>query len=142
MYRFASVFAMLILAGLALPGCEKKPTLTPVQGTVRINGTPAGGIAVQFFPDHKRKTRGPRSIGETDESGNFTLKTDTGEEGAVVGFHRVVLDDLRKKVAQQGEIPSPNDTRIPEPYTQLTMTPVIIEVKPGQPVVIDVTRQQ
>jgi hypothetical protein len=140
MKRLALVLLLTTCAGLLMPGCEKKPAIAPVQGTVKINGVVAGGIDVQFYPDHKKDTRGPRSSGVTDENGAFTLKTDTGEEGAVVGFHRVVLDDTRRRVAQQGEMPSPDDSRIPEHYTQLAYTPVLIEVKPGQPIVIEVTR--
>lgn len=140
MKRLATMLFLMTATGLLMPGCEKKLAVASVQGTVKINGVLASGIGVQFYPDHKKNTRGPRSEGLTDENGAFTLKTDTGEEGAVIGFHRVILDDTRRKVAQQGEVPSQDDTRIPERYTQLGITPVIVEVKPGQPIVIEVTR--
>jgi hypothetical protein len=62
-----------------------------VEGTVTHNGRPAANIEVAFFAD--LDTRGPRASGLTDDAGRYRLVTEAGQEGAVVGNHRVCLLD-------------------------------------------------
>lgn len=83
-------FALALLVGLlAVTGCGG-PHTVPVEGTVTVNGKPVDGILVEFWPEGS----GPRSSGETDKEGRFSLKTDDGKrKGAVIGKHRVVLRD-------------------------------------------------
>jgi hypothetical protein len=83
--------APVLLAGLiALVGCGGGPRLAEVEGTVKVNGKGVEKVRVEFWPEGQ----GPRSAGETDKDGRFTLKTDDGTRaGAVIGKHRVVLRD-------------------------------------------------
>ncbi|HMP03817.1 MAG TPA: hypothetical protein PKD86_08410 [Gemmatales bacterium] len=140
MRRFALLASFLGLSVLAQAGCEKKATFAAVEGVIKINGQPESGLLIQFLPDHKQDTRGPRSTGESGEEGKFTLTADSGETGAVVGFHKVVVEDTRRKQAMQGQVPSPDDSRVPERFTQLKDTPIVVEVKPSTPIVIELTR--
>ncbi|MCI0457859.1 MAG: hypothetical protein L0Z62_12905, partial [Gemmataceae bacterium] len=81
---------VLLVGLLALVGCTKGPQLAPVEGTVKLKGKALDRIQVEFWPEGN----GPRSIGETDSQGRYTLMTDDGKrQGAVVGPHKVVLRD-------------------------------------------------
>lgn len=79
------------------------PQVAPVEGTVTLDGKPLDKILVEFFPT----TNGPRSFGETDAQGKFTLMTDDGKTvGAVVGNHKVTLKDgsvITKFMGRKGE---------------------------------------
>lgn len=87
--RLAS-FVPLVL--LALAGCGK-PALVPVTGQVKIDGKPAANVRVYFWPDPKPESYpGTRiGIGCTDESGRFTLKAGTGDDGLERGNYRVTF---------------------------------------------------
>ena len=62
----------------------------PVSGTVTMDGKPFAGVKVSFFPEPTEATSvRPFSVGVTDSDGKFELKTRYGEQGAVVGKHRV-----------------------------------------------------
>src|SRR5262245_56786821 len=77
-------------------GCNRGPTwnLASVDGTVTTDGSPLHGLQVVFMADFDAGMQGPRSTGTTDEAGHYRLRTDNGDEGAVVGKHRVLLLDF------------------------------------------------
>jgi len=89
---------MLILscAGLILgvAGCRggggggaDKPKVVPVSGTVKLDGQPAAGIGVMFFP--AGATRGTTYYASTDQSGKYVLAGGDGQKGAPVGEFNV-----------------------------------------------------
>jgi hypothetical protein len=91
MSRFRFAPCVLVAGLLALTGCGGGPKLATVEGTVKLKGKPLDKIQVEFWPEGQ----GPRSIGETDNQGRFTLTTDDGKRpGAVVGSHKVLLRDV------------------------------------------------
>jgi hypothetical protein len=94
------------LLTLAIAGCSKeiKYDLVPVKGTVKINGTPAANIFVQCMPDIMAGTKGPTSTGITDVNGNFELKTERNEVGAVPGKHVVILSDMDEERPAQDQV--------------------------------------
>jgi hypothetical protein len=95
------VGVLLLLPGLAsVVGCGSSETYANVQGKITVDGKPLEKIQVQFLPDPNQGTRGPRSVGVTDATGFFTLTTDDGRPGAVVGQHVVLLTDLNKGANQ------------------------------------------
>lgn len=64
--------------------------MAEVEGVVKMDDKPLDQIQVEFWPT----ASGPRSVGVTDASGRFVLKTDDGRmTGAAVGNHKVVLRD-------------------------------------------------
>jgi hypothetical protein len=136
-------------------GCQRKPTwnLAPVEGTVTKDGHPLANIEVIFRPDLETGTQGPRASGTTDEAGHYRLRTDNGDEGAVTGKHRVLLQDLKARKERMGRatsklqpkdiapLPSanakrPEEQRVPPRYGHFNETPLRVEVHPG-PQVID-----
>jgi hypothetical protein len=88
MMRFG--FVLVVLAAGLAGGCGGGPKIAPVSGVVKMKDKPLAQVQVEFYPEGN----GPRAVGETDAEGRFTLTTDTGKSGALVGVNRVVLRDL------------------------------------------------
>lgn len=145
----------LLLALLAAAGgCQKKPSwnLGMVEGTVSKGGRPLAHIQVVFLADTEAGTEGVRASAVTDEAGHYQVRTDIGEQGAVVGKNRVLLQDLagltmsggkkgRKgsgpKLPEGVELPkgqskkAANPQRVPNPYWNFKDTPLRVDVHPG-----------
>jgi hypothetical protein len=126
-------WVILVLSALpAGAGCGRTPLLAPVSGTVTLNGKPLPNVQVEFWPE----TSAPRSTGMTDEQGRFTLVTDTGSPGAVVGSHKVILHDLAI-YGEMGFRPREDTNikdkpaRFPFRYTDARQTPVRLTVEAG-----------
>lgn len=133
--------ALLAAALLFHCGCSVGPEFGKVAGKVVIPGHAADRLRIEFHPDATAGTAGPSSSGETDEQGNFQLScaTDAGvKEGAIVGQHRVVLQDLRLAESETGRgIPQ----RIRREHAEVLSTPLVVEVKPGeQEIVLDLSK--
>jgi hypothetical protein len=124
-----------------------------VEGTVTKGGIPLSGIEVVFLADPDAGTVGPRATGRTDEGGHYRLRTDHGEDGAVVGKHRVVIRDreatekqvrrfFRGKQRKEAARLSPemakrleeelknsaDEPRVPSSYGRINKTPLRVEV--------------
>lgn len=132
---------LVILCILAvMSGCsgESGPPpadVNPVSGTVKVDGEPAGGVTVTFFPaDGGGSAEG--ALGTTDESGNFTLHARDGREGAPAGKYRVLFTKL---VKPDGSPIGPEEmaadvgaeNALPEVYNNPTETPIGAEVPAG-----------
>jgi hypothetical protein len=123
------------LALVAAAGCGgPKYTFGEVEGTVKIDGKPAAKVLVQFMPDPGRSTSGPTAEAETDEQGRYKLRCEMPSmniraDGAVVGWHRVVLTDVGRIPAEQGKTGPP--PRVAPRYS-LATTELSYEVKPGK----------
>jgi len=86
--RFSLAALALALLGIGLlSGCGA--SLTPVSGTVTLDGQPVDHATVSFIPEDATVTNGEAS-GGTDASGNFTLVT-RGSPGAYPGTYKVVV---------------------------------------------------
>lgn len=120
--------------------------VAPVSGKVTLkNGQPLARVRVEFLPEEATGERYLRSIGTTDEKGNFTLLCDNGQPGAVIGMHRVVIapgDRNRGREEEnpfQAEIPGqprprPTGSTVPQNlaiYTSQATTPERREVVAG-----------
>lgn len=81
---------VMALSFMSLVSCSSGPEFAEVEGTITNNGQPLERIAVEFHP----KGEGPRSTGTTDATGKYTLTAETGQAGAIVGPHVVVLRDV------------------------------------------------
>jgi hypothetical protein len=77
---------------VAVAGCGTSK-FVPVSGKVTLDGKPLAGATVSFEPVTEPGTTPlpPGSLGKTDQNGNFTLQATSGENGALVGKHRVVI---------------------------------------------------
>jgi hypothetical protein len=70
---------------VAIAGCsDGRPTRVPVAGRVMIDGQPLAKGTVRFVPEGARP-----SSGRLDAGGQFQLTCYDGEDGAVLGRHRV-----------------------------------------------------
>jgi hypothetical protein len=123
----------LIVLVFASSGCGKPEfEVGEVEGVVRIGGREAPDLLVEFLPDPAKGTRGPTASAETDAQGRYRLrfpdrKTNNFVNGAVVGWNRVIIRDLRPAKTALG-IPS----RVPILYYEVSKTPLSQEVKPGK----------
>ncbi len=73
----------VLVAGLC--GCrDGRPTRVPVSGRVLVDGEPLTRGHVRFVPEGARP-----SGGILDSDGRFTLTCYDGQDGAVLGTHRV-----------------------------------------------------
>jgi hypothetical protein len=144
--------AVLVLAvAVAAAGCGPgRPAVAPVDGVVTMKGKPLPGLRIQFMPDPNKGTKGPTSAGVTDEQGRFKLKCADKRDGAVVGWHKVVINDMRVRLPnaprhggapldEKGRIGNADDvvqkpaaflsSRVPDPFTTSGRTPLSKEVK-------------
>jgi hypothetical protein len=148
----------LLALAAASEGCQRKSAwnLVPVEGTVTKNGRSLAGMQVVFMADVDAGTQGPKTSGVTDESGHYRLRTDNGDDGAVVGKHRVLIHDLhvvmkQRKGSRIGPLPKKGKQPLPKPleflkdqsksapdapwvpprYGRFDQTPLRVEVHPG-----------
>jgi hypothetical protein len=78
---------LILLALLAIAGCEGRPTRYKVSGQVLIDGKPLPAGQMIVMPDNAR-----RATAILDENGRFTLTTydqDGQGDGVVPGTHKV-----------------------------------------------------
>jgi len=111
-----------------------------VAGVVKLDGKPLPQVRIQFMPDPQKGTAGPISTGTTDEQGRFELVCADERPGAVVGWHRVVITDMRVRLHRPPRsgrrddeetegTQRPRRSRVPEKYTTSAHTPLSVEVK-------------
>ena len=129
MDRFIRGFHILTgLLVLAAAGCggETYP-LAPVSGRVTLDSVPLPNARVGFEPIRQgdRVNAGPGSYGTTDAEGRYRLVSLGGDEGAVVGRHRVGVRTYRAVEGPNGSIVTQTPERVPARYnsqTELTFT--------------------
>ena len=97
--------ALAAFVALLIAGCGDEYPLAPVSGTITLNGKPLADAHVSFEPMGKGKDlkAGPGSYCRTDQDGRFTLKTLHGDDGAVVGEHRVLIRAIRAGTNRNGQ---------------------------------------
>jgi hypothetical protein len=136
----------MALAGATLSGCGPAAPAATVDGTLRANGTPLDNCLVTFVPESSGEEAGRHSTGLTDAQGAFRLRFDNQQEGAAIGRHLVIIQDLSVSTgvhrrdngtvdADLAETTAPppvaRRSRIPVNYTLLAKTPLHKEVKLG-----------
>jgi hypothetical protein len=124
--RAVVIGGLMVLASVST-GCQGEPkwNLAPVEGTVTWDGRPLANMQVVFLADSDAGTVGPRASGVTDAAGHYRLRTDNGDDGAVVGKHRVCVIDWQATP----ETP-PEQKRVPPGYERFLETPLRAEVRP------------
>lgn len=95
------VFLALLLA-VGCSGGNPPPKLAdpvPFTGTVKLDGQPLAGATVFFHPKTASGFHG--AVGTTDESGNYKLEADVGNNktkpGAIPGNYNVTVSRLVKR---------------------------------------------
>ena len=81
------IYGLLLFA----VGCGGSAGYAPVSGVITIDGQPYGQAVVSFQPmaTSGNPNPGRGSSAYTDASGKFVLMSDNGDNGAVIGKHRV-----------------------------------------------------
>jgi hypothetical protein len=127
---------LLALVALWANGCSPKAEFAEVSGVVLLDGKPMPAALVEFLPDPEQGTHGPVSAATTDEEGRFRLVSHDQRQGAVIGRHRVLIQDARsipQAVTDFSKVKAPPvlPSRIPNAYGSAASTPLRQEVKPG-----------
>jgi hypothetical protein len=127
-----------LIVTLALAGCGKSG-MTPVEGTVLLDGKPLAGAAIHFVPQGK----GRDATGETDKNGQFAMSTFQPRDGAAPGTYKVlispplgVVDPAQYTSAEEAmSAASKSQTKkastapaFPQKYTRPDQTPLTQEV--------------
>jgi len=73
---------LCLLPLLILPGCGNRIPVTPVTGTITLNGAPVENAMVTFIPD----SSGTVATATTDKTGKYILKTYRGDKTALGAF--------------------------------------------------------
>src|SRR5262249_53014553 len=113
---------VLGLALLMVLGCGSGKKYAPVSGKVTLNGQPLVGATVNFQPIAPPGSveAAPSSAGKTNEKGEYTLTVATGEKGAWVGQHRVMISALDAQVGEGDARPPrggwPMKDKVPPKY--------------------------
>jgi hypothetical protein len=79
----------LLLVGFVM-GCDGRPERVPVAGVVLIDGQPLTSGNIKFVPKNGRP-----SAGKIDTDGHFNLTCYDGNDGALLGTHRVQISSNR-----------------------------------------------
>ena len=117
-----AILLLLFVLCISVFGCSSSsgPKTAPVRGTVTMNGKPMPNIGVTFLPEGK----GPSASGNTNENGEFSLRTVKPGDGAPIGKHHVVIGN-----AEEGPRKGP---AIPEKYGRFETTDLTADVKAGE----------
>ena len=120
--------SLVVVAGLSAAGCggESYP-LASVSGRITLNEVPLENARVGFEPVRQGDdlNAGPGSYGTTDAEGRYRLVSLDGQEGAVIGPHRVWVRTFRAEEGPNGSIVTKTPERLPMRYhtpTELTFT--------------------
>jgi len=111
---------VLLAAALFTLGCGGSDKVVPVSGTVKLNGQPLANAHVSFQPtaSGNNPKAGVGSYGNTDASGNYSLKTaDTDQAGAVIGTHRVEIN-LKVETDDRDPKTRPLPKQLPPKYNR------------------------
>jgi hypothetical protein len=115
-------------------GCSDPMETAEVDGVLSIRGAPGHKVFIQFIPDVDKGAKGPMSMAETDADGRFKLQfinqgDVTPQEGAVVGWHRIVLSDQQLAESATGRgVP----IRFAAEYGLPGSTPLVQEIMKGK----------
>ncbi len=135
MLSAANRLVALVLLLVLVLGCGQRPELGQVTGTVRAAGKPLANVLVTFIPQADGDAAAIRSLGTTDEQGRYQLKTEQQDAGALVGQHKVTVEDLavyQAPRADDGTVLAMPPARFAATYSDPLRSPLAREVKPGE----------
>jgi len=146
--RHVALRSWLLFAFLVLFGCGQDVPPATVEGTLRMNGKPVDNCLITFLPESAPEAVGPHSTGVTDQRGYYRLRLPDQREGAVLGWHRVVVQDLSVSTGvrrrdhgtidqetAEGAPPPIRQSRVPPSYGTAQTTPLREEIKTGSQVI-------
>lgn len=119
-----SVMLAAVSGLVVLSGCTSSdaPKTARARGTVTMGGKPLANVGVTFLPEGV----GPIASANTNEQGEFNLRTVNPGDGAPIGVHRVVLGAAEEGPRKAGA------ALIPQKYGRVETTDLRAEVKAGE----------
>jgi hypothetical protein len=124
-------FALLLLFSIFATGCGGEK-LVKVTGTATRHGKPLPNLVINFTPE-----KGLRSYALTDQDGRFNMIYTNGQEGVVLGTHKVWVQlhtagskedkEHQRRVAKQ-QI-DPEMAQLLRKYGKADTTPLTMETK-------------
>lgn len=127
-------FVVLAAVLLTVAGCGVRPETSPVSGQLLLDGKPLTNILVTFIPDGSSLEAPIRSMAVTDADGKFQLRTETQIEGALIGSHKVILEDLAILDAprsENGTVTKMPTVRFPDRYKSIVSSSLKAEINAG-----------
>jgi hypothetical protein len=120
------------VAIVTVSGCSGSnlPPVGQVGGVVTLDGQPLTKGHVQFMPDSSKGTKGRMAVGLIGADGRFKLTAFKPGDGALVGFHKVVIICEEDMPAFDPKVaPPPPKSLIPVRYTDANTSGFTAEVK-------------
>lgn len=130
-------FAVFALLAVLAAGCGGEK-LVKVSGKALRHGKPVPHLVINFTPD-----KGLSSFALTDDSGSFNMVYTNGQEGVVVGTHKVWVrlptgskedKERQKRLAAQRN--DPEIAQILKKYGNVATTPLTVEAKQDQEITL------
>ncbi len=123
-------YAALSCIALAVVGCAEPLEFGQVRGTVSLNGKPLDEVRVMFLPDPLAGNKGSHSECVSNGDGKYeqVYAQDAEIKGALVGWHRVVVEDI----AAENSRDRYRKIRINASFSSSAQTPLKFEVVPGE----------
>ena len=132
--RLARLSGAAAIVSLCVLGCGGQSPRGEVHGTLRSGDEPLANVLVTFVPERSDSSGGARSAGVTDTAGQYRLTGEDGRPGAIVGRHRVTLQDMAIYAAERsadGMIVTMPPERVSRAYGDPLRTPLVVEVAEG-----------
>ena len=134
------VVGWVVIGLLVATGCDRGPTMTPLQGQVLYEGQPLEYGSVMFQP----VGGGGLARGRIGPEGKFVLSTYNEGDGVKIGLCRVRITAFEiqrpggRTAEFEGETPL-GESAIPQKYQGFGSSGIEIEVTPDmpQPVIIE-----
>ena len=120
------------VAIVTVSGCSgvKTPPVGQVGGIVTLDGQPLTKGQVQFVPDSSKGTKGRMAVGLIGADGRFSLTAFKPGDGALVGFHKVlIICEEEMPAFDPKSPPPPPKSLIPIRYTDANTSGLTAEVK-------------
>ncbi|MFO0790243.1 MAG: hypothetical protein U0805_12390 [Pirellulales bacterium] len=123
----------LLLLAAAIAGCSGKPDRGKIAGIVKVDGQPASGVQLIFYPvGGTPEFQRVRPMGLSQSDGTFIVNTTGGGDGAPPGQYKVLLSWAApaRGPARDGA-PTPGGDRLQGRYNNPETTPFNVEIKSG-----------
>lgn len=137
--------ALLICLAVAAAGCSEQGSgvdLTPVAGTVMLDGKPLGDARLAFYPTGTAVPGYSGSVGETNSEGKYEISAGS-QPGAVPGEYKVTISRVvassgavvnleegmdMEQLLMQGEA----EESLPEKYSSYEKTELNVSIEKGK----------
>jgi hypothetical protein len=108
-------------------GCRDSLPLGEVDGVITMDGQPLPEVLITFVPEAAGNGTPVRSMAVSDDEGRYRLQAETLVSGAVLGEHRVIVEDLAVLKAprtEDGTVITHPPNRFPSHYSDPLKSPL------------------